>query len=535
VDESALSPPAPASFPDRHRPLAAPRLAVPICPLTAAPGLFTHRKGNFHYAAPSVGAKSGRNKRGGRGRPKKSGAPQPKSSGGSRTAQRVGLVLFAVVFIALFVIFAVAQGLGSPSIPSGDIAKVTNVRSEKGEFSEADYKRTVKQLETQGGVKKTPKAGSKKAEEIHKSAVAELLNGAWIFGEAEELGIKVTPKQVETEIAKIKKESFKTEKAFQEFLKESHFSEADVTSKIELQIISKKIEEKIKKETPPLTEEELKSYYDKEKATQFTKKPTRDVRVAVNENKKEIEAAQKALEADNSEAGWKKVTKKYSPTTEANAGLQKEIAEEFLTEPLKKDIFKSATGELIGPVKQEKNYLLLEVVKLHPEKVQTFAEAKATIESTLKAQKEETFFSEWVAGFQTKWITRSYCASGFTVESCANYKGTGHPAEAPEACYEANPKAPTTECPAPVTMIKPAIPGTITPTEPKGDQLVQRPLPPASATAKAGKKGAEGAAGATEGAEGATGEASPEAEEAAQKAVEEAAAKAAEESASKGK
>jgi parvulin-like peptidyl-prolyl isomerase len=481
-----------------------------------------------------VGAKSGRNKRGGRGGPKKSGAPQANRGGGSNRAQRVGLVLFAVVFIALFVIFAVAEGLGAPGVPSGDIAKVSNVTSDKGEFTEADYKRSVAQQEAQSGLKKPPKAGSKKAEELHKSAVGELLNGAWIFGEAEALGIKVTQKEVDTELAKIKKESFKTEKAFEEFKKESHFTEADVISKIELQILSAKIEEKIKKEVPPLTEEELEAYYDKEKATQFTKKPTRDVRVVVNENKKEVEAAQKALEADNSEASWKKVTKKYSPTTAAQGGLQKEIAEEFLTEPLKKDIFKSATGELIGPVKQEKNYLLLEVVKLHPEKVQTFAEVKTTIEGTLKGQKEETYFQEWVAGFQTRWIQRSQCASGFVVESCANYKGTGHPAEASEACYEANPKTPAKECPAPVIQTKPAVPGSVTTSLPKGEQLVQRPRP--EETAKTAKeKAAEGAAGAAGAAEGAAGaEASPESEAAAQKAVEEAAAAAAAESAEKG-
>jgi parvulin-like peptidyl-prolyl isomerase len=473
-----------------------------------------------------VGAKSGRNKQGGRGGPKKSGAPQGKRSGGLGRAQRVGLVLFAVVFIALFVIFAVAQGLGAPSVPSGDVAKVTHVSSDKGVFTKADYKRSIEQQEAQGGLKKPPKAGSKKAEELHKTAMGELLNGAWIFGEAEELGIKVTPKEVEKELAKIKKESFKTEKAFQEFMKESHFTEEDVTSKIELQILSSKIETKIKGEVPPLSEEELKAYYDKEKATQFTKKPTRDVRVVVNENKKEVEAAQKALEADNSEASWKKVTKKYSPTTAAQGGLQKEIAEEFLTEPLKKDIFKSATGELIGPVKQEKNYLLLEVVKLHPEKVQTFAEVKTTIEGTLKGEKEQTYFSEWVAGFQSKWIARSYCASGYVIEQCANYKGTGHPAEAPEACYEANPKTPTTECPAPVVQTKPALPGTVSASQPNGEALVQRPQPPA--IEKAGKKGA---AGAPEGAAGAEGSAESEA---AQKAVEEAAAAAAEESAKKG-
>jgi parvulin-like peptidyl-prolyl isomerase len=480
-----------------------------------------------------VGAKSGRNKRGGRGGPKKSGAPQAKTSGGSSRAQRVGLVLFAVVFVALFVIFAVSEGLGAPGVPSGDIAKVSNVSSDKGEFTKADYTRSVEQQEAQAGLKKPPKAGSKKAEELHKSSIGELLSGAWIYGEAEELGIKVTQKEIEAELAKIKKESFKTEKAFQEFLKESHFTEETVNSKIELQILSSKIEEKIKSEFPALTEEELEAYYEAEKATQFTKKPSRDVRVVVNENKKEVEAAQKALEADNSEASWKKVTKKYSPSTAAQAGLQKEISEEFLQEPLKKDIFKSATGELIGPVKQEKSYLLLEVVKLHPEKVQSFAEVKTTIEGTLKTEKEQKYFESWVANdFQAKWIGRSQCASGYVTEECANFKGSGHPATADPACYEANPKTPAKECPAPVVQNQPAVPGSVSQANPEGERKVQRPRP--EEVSKAGKKGAPGAEGAAGAAEGAAGAESSAESEAAQKAVEEAAAQAAEESASKG-
>jgi parvulin-like peptidyl-prolyl isomerase len=469
-----------------------------------------------------VGAKSGGNKRGA-----KQGAPGGSRRGrGPNGAQRVGLVLFAVVFIVLFVVFAVAQGLGAPSVPKGDIALITNVPTDLGHISEADYKQTVERQESSAGLKKPPKAGSKKAEELREGAIGELINRAWIMGEGEELGIKVTNKEVESGVAKVKKESFKTEKAFQEFLKEQSLTEEEVNELIELQLVQTKIQEKITKEAPPVTESELKDYYEAEKAKQFTKKPTRDVRVVVNEDKKEVEAAQKALEADNSEASWKKVTKKYSPTTAAQGGLQKEIAEEFLTEPLKKDIFKSATGELIGPVKQEKNYLLLEVVKLHPEKVQTFAEVKTTIEGTLKSEKEQTYFSEWVADFQAKWISRSYCASGYVIEQCANYKGTGHPAEAPEACYEANPKTPTTECPAPVVQTKPALPGTVSASQPNGEALVQRPQPPA--IEKAGKKGA---AGAPEGAAGAEGSAESEA---AQKAVEEAAAAAAEESAKKG-
>jgi parvulin-like peptidyl-prolyl isomerase len=472
-----------------------------------------------------VGAKSGKNRRGGSGGPKKGAAPK---SGGRRggigTAQRLGLVLFSVVFIALFVVFAVAQGIGKPSIPSGDIALVSNVPSDLGHISEADYKKSFEQQEGQSGLKKAPKAGSKKAEELHEAAIGELLNTAWIFGEGEELGIKITPKEVETELAKVKKESFKTEKAFQEFLKESHYTEEDVNQRIELQILSTKIQEKITKEAPPVTEAEAKTYYEAEKAAQYTKKPTRDVRVVVNENKKEVEAAQKALEADNSEASWKKVTKKYSPTTASQGGLQKEIAEEFLTEPLKKDIFKSATGELIGPVKQEKNYLLLEVVKLHPEKVQSFTEVKTTIQTTLTQEKEQKYFSEWVTGFQSKWGARSQCASGFVIKECANYKGTGHPATASAACYEANPKAPPKECPAPVEQNKPAVPGSVTVAKPEGEPLVQRPQPEATkkGAAKEGAAAGAPAAGAAGGAEAGSAE-----QEAAIKAAEAAAAEAA--------
>jgi hypothetical protein len=169
----------------------------------------------------------------------------------------------------------------------------------------------------------------------------------------------------------------------------------------------------------------------------------------------------------------------------------------------------------------------------HPEKVQKFPEVKATIEQTLASEREQKYFSEWVAeDFQAKWTGRSHCASGFTIEQCANYKGSGHPAEASEACYEANPKTPAKECPAPVVQNQPALPGSVSLTKPEGERKVQRPRP--EEVAKAGK-GKKAAAEAAAGAEGAAGAAEGSAEsEAAQKAVEEAAAKAAEEAASKG-
>ena len=470
-----------------------------------------------------MGAKSGRNKRAAKGSSKGGSAKQ----GGSRgSAQRLGLVLFAVVFIVLFVVFAVAQGIGSTSVPSGDAAVVNSVSD--GNVSEAEVKRGIGQQIaaklSSKELKKAPKAGSGKYEEIETAALGEILDNVWINGEADELGITVTGKQIAASLAEIKKQNFKTEALYKKFLKESHFTRADVISRVKLQLLSKEIQEKIQNESGPASAAEIQSYYDENKAAQFTTKPTRDVRVIVNEDKAKVEAAKKALDEDNSATNWKQVAKKYSsdPTTAKNGGLQKGIAEEFLKGAIKKAIFGSKKGEVVGPVKFEKNFLVVEVEALHPQKVQKLAEVKSTISTQLTQTKQQEFFSTFVTEYQTKWEGRTQCASGYEIERCANYPASKQLEKSREqykACYEESPKTPATECPAPVVMNTPALPGSTTAAKPQGERLVQRPQPDElKAGAAAGTElSPEAAAEAA---------ASPEAQAAAEAAAAEAAAQA---------
>jgi parvulin-like peptidyl-prolyl isomerase len=431
-----------------------------------------------------VGAKKGRNKRAAKGSGKGGSAKQRSSKGVGRGAQRVGLVLFGVVFIALFVVFAVAQGIGAPGVPSGDAAVVKSVPS--GNVSEAEVKRaTAQQIAAKLAskeFKKAPKPGSAKYEETQSLALAELVEYLWITGEAEELGVTVTGKEIGASLAEIKKQQFPTEAAFQKFLKDTHFTRADVLKRVKLQVVAKSIQEKVQNQSGPASAAEIKAYYDENKAAQFTTKPNRDVRVIVNKDKAKAEAAQKALEADNSVASWKKVAAKYSsdPTTAKTGGLQKGISEELLKGAVKKAIFDSATGEIVGPTDFEKNYLVTEVVALHPQKVQTLAEVKSTISTQLTQTKEQKYFETFVSEFHTKWEGRTYCAAAFPNEHCTNYPASKRLEKSREqykACYEANPKTPAKECPAPVTMNQPAIPGTVTLLKPEGERLVQRPQP----------------------------------------------------------
>ncbi len=382
----------------------------------------------------------------------------------------------------LFAGYAIAQGLGHPSVPSGDVALVTHVPDDIGSVSEADFKRALLQQAAQAKLKAAPKPGDDKYEELKEAALGELLDTIWIQGEAEELGISVTPKQIAAELAQIKKTNFKTEAEYQAFLKTSRFTKADVLARVKLQLLSTQIQEAITKLAPPATESEISDYYDTAKDTQYTTAESRDVRVAVNKDKAQIEAAKAALEKDDSPASWKKVAEKYSedPTTKAKGGLQPALTEELLAsqEELKEAIFGNPTGVIVGPVDVQGKFFVIEVEKLNPAKVKSLAEVSAEIKSQLTQQVAQKVFSEFVAEYQSKWTSRTFCSSGFEIERCSNFKGDGHPSGAPAGCYEANPKGGIPKaCPAPVAQPAPALPGTTTVLKPEGERLPQRPRP----------------------------------------------------------
>lgn len=413
-----------------------------------------------------MGAKSGQRRR-------------PSPDGKSAGRQRLGLILFGALFVLLFVGFAVTQGIGSPSVPSGDVAMVEEVSDEISNVSEEEFDRVLAQQVAQAKLKKTPERGSDKFEELKETALRELLDPIWIQGQAEEMDLSVTDKQVEDELVTIKKQNFGSDQAYEKFLKESKFTQEDIDTRVRLQLLSTQIQEYVQRETPPPSLSEVESYYEAEKDSRFTNKESRDVRTVINKDKAKVEAAKRELEKDSSPATWEKVAPEYSidPTSKNKGGLQKGISEEFVKGPLGDAIFGSPTGQLVGPVKFEDNYILLEVVKLNPEKVQSLGEVQQQILSTLGQGKQQEFFSEFVTDYQTKWEQRTFCADGFVIERCANFRGDGRPANSPPGCFEAEPKAPVSACPALVTPTSPALPGTVTEQKPKGEPFQQRPLP----------------------------------------------------------
>lgn len=409
--------------------------------------------------------------------------------------QRLALLGFAALLILLFVIFAIAQGIGNPSVPSGAVAVVEDAPGDLGTVTEAEFQHALVQAAAQAKVMPVPKPGDEKYEELKEKALGEgLLDTIWIQGQAEEMGISVTPKEVVKELAKLKKQAFKTEKQYKEFLKEAHYTRADVLTRVKLQMLTTQIQEQVTEEAPVPSKDEIENYYEAAKAAQYTTPESRDIRVVKNKDKSKVEAAKAALEKDDSVKSWEKVAKKYSTdTTKSNGGLQSGVTEGAgtLQEPLEAAVFAAGQGEIEGPLKEGKNFVVFEVMKVTPEKTQSLDEAKSQISAQLAEQAKQQTFAAFVRNYGSRWKSRTFCASGYLIERCGNYKGNGRPPEANEACYEASPKTPAEACPAPVPQVKPAQPGSVNPLQPEGQKLAQRPRPAGLEETPALPEGAE--------------------------------------------
>jgi parvulin-like peptidyl-prolyl isomerase len=421
------------------------------------------------------------------------------------TARRA-LLAFGVLFAALFAIVAIAVGIGDPSIPSGDAILVENAPGDTGNVSVADVEHAIEIAAAGQGSKKAPKPGDPKYEETKEEAEKQLLEAVWIQGVAAEWGIEVTDQEIAKELKKVKKESFKSEAEFEKFLKESHYTPADVNERVKIQILSQKLQEQLQEKAPKPSQGEIEDYYEAAKATQFTQKPSRDVRVILNKDEKKAEDAFAALSKDNSAKNWSKVAKKYSedPATKTTGGLRKAVQEGTLEEPLDGKVFAAPEGRIEEPVKVSSGYYVFEVVSSTPESVQELKTVESQIEATLTQQLEQEYFTSFVGQFSTEWTDRTFCADGYVIERCANYESSGHPSSAPEACYEANPKGGREACPAPVFQAVPAMPGSITALEPNGKPLPQRPR------AAGEEEGGAEAEGLPEGAIPPSAEAAPE-------------------------
>ncbi|MDQ6731153.1 MAG: peptidyl-prolyl cis-trans isomerase, partial [Actinomycetota bacterium] len=208
-----------------------------------------------------------------------------------------------------------------------------------------------------------------------------LVKAYWYQADAHKMGIKVTDAQVQTALATAKKGQFSTATQFNAFLSSTGQTLTDVTYRVRVQQIYTKL---LAKHPTTVTPAQISAFYQSH-LSQFGTPELRNMKIVLTKTQAQAVTAQKALKSGKS---WAKVAKQYSidPTTKNTGGVLTNVSKGQQDAALSAAAFSAAPNKLLGPVKGQFGYYLLEVTKVIPAKTRSLAQSTILIRQQLTSQ-----------------------------------------------------------------------------------------------------------------------------------------------------
>lgn len=108
-----------------------------------------------------------------------------------------------------------------------------------------EFHHALVQVAAERGRLPVPKPGDDAYPGLQHLAISEQLDESWIRGQAAEMGIGLRPRGVSRELERLKKQAFKSGAEYRQFLREAHFTRRDVRDRVEVQMFSERIQERI--------------------------------------------------------------------------------------------------------------------------------------------------------------------------------------------------------------------------------------------------------------------------------------------------
>ncbi len=232
---------------------------------------------------------------------------------------------------------------------------------------------------------------------------------------AKEKGITVSQKEidkgVQQQIDQIKQQlaqqaqsqgqNVSGDQAYKQALQQANLTEKELKKRIRQQLpeslLVQKVQKKVVGNTTP-SKKEIQAFYDKNKK-QFQVPEQRCTRhiLFTKDQKKLAEETKKKLQKDSSQFG--KLAKKYSqdPGSAAKGGdLGCLTSSDQLVPEFKSAVFKAKKGEIVGPVKTQFGYHLIEVTDIKQAKTESLSKVSPQIKAQLSGQEQTKKFSDWI-------------------------------------------------------------------------------------------------------------------------------------------
>ncbi len=336
-------------------------------------------------------------------------------------------MVFALVLAGLVVLVAATMGIGKPSLPEGALAVVDGV-GEPIEQEELDA--AIEQAAASQQLPQVPAPDDPQYGTLLIPAVSDVLLSRWVAGEAEERGIDITDREIDAELETIIEDQFGGQKEFDRFLEESGFSLEEARERVELQLQTQCIQDKVIPQDPEaevpqaqregcqgeeeleITDQEIEDFYN-ENESSFETPETRDIRTLLNPDEDKAAEAVEALGDDPDAQTWKEVTKEFSTdeATKELGGLRPGVAPGQNEPVLDEAIFSAAEGEVVGPIETETGFYVIEVETINEAETQPLDEAtSAQIRQQLVTQEQQAAVTEFQETFVSKWQSRTVCS-----------------------------------------------------------------------------------------------------------------------------
>lgn len=332
----------------------------------------------------------------------------------------VAAVVLAAFLVVLLVVVAIAQGIGNPSVGSDDVAVVED--APESHITTAEYQASLEQAAALQGAKEVPPPSNPQYAALRDSAMADVLLGRWVRGEASERGVTLSDSEISNRLDQIIKQDFGGQKQFEQYLKQAHFTAEQARERVELQLLSDQVQKQVLAQDSGVSDSEIEDFYNANLA-QFEQPETRDVRQIVNRDQAKVEQAKSLLEQDDSPASWKKVAARFSTdkATKDSGGLRAGVVEGQSEPALEEQVFSAAEGQLVGPFKGQSDYYLIEVEKINPAQATPLSEVSEQIGQQLTQGKQQQISQNFQQDFLEKWRSRTFCADDYLIDRCENF------------------------------------------------------------------------------------------------------------------
>jgi foldase protein PrsA len=312
----------------------------------------------------------------------------------------------AAVVLAMLLPALILAGCGK-EVPAGAIAAVGDGVVTQEQFDEI-WSEATAQYKSQGVT--LPEEGTAQYKQIKASIVSYLVQNEVISQVATQdsvdveidgettsvpMNVEVTDKELQERVKQIKTQ-VGGQKKFDKLLEQQGYTMEALQAQLTASMLQSKVQQKVV-DSIKVSAKQLQDYYNEHK-DQFQQGATVDARHVLVKTEAEAEKVRDLLEADGSDANWKKVANQYSTDTgtKAKGGGLGSFPKGRMVKAFDKAAFGLEVDEISVPVKTQYGWHVIQVTKKTPASEQTFEQAKSMIEQTLLASRQQTVWQAFI-------------------------------------------------------------------------------------------------------------------------------------------